>query len=77
MNQVTAKQKEGSFQLTLALGNSWSQGCTNRVILYWNGNERYAYIDKSANLQSASAPYSVTSKGIRSSISNCKRIKMM
>ncbi|KAL9671639.1 hypothetical protein QQ045_009209 [Rhodiola kirilowii] len=77
LNQVTAKHKEGSFHLTLALGDTWSRPCTNRVILYWNGNERYAYIDKSPTLQSASAPFSVTSKGIRSSISHCKRIKRM
>ena len=59
------------------VGDSWSHSCTNRVILYWNGNERYAYIDKSPSLRSASACYSVTSKGIRNSASNCKRIKMM
>ncbi|KAF3960700.1 hypothetical protein CMV_014599 [Castanea mollissima] len=63
LNQVTTKYIDGSFQLTLALGDSWSHSCTNRVILYWNGNERYAYIDKSPSLRSASAPYSVTSKG--------------
>ncbi|KAK3195023.1 hypothetical protein Dsin_026333 [Dipteronia sinensis] len=67
LNQVTTKYTDGSFQLTLALGDSWSHSCTNRVILYWNGDERYAYIDKSPSLQSASAPYSVTSRGIRNS----------
>ncbi|XP_077235561.1 RAS associated with diabetes protein 51C isoform X2 [Tasmannia lanceolata] len=77
LNQVTTKFMEGSFQLTLALGDSWSHACTNRVILYWNGNERYAYIDKSPSLQSASAPLSVTGKGIRNAASNYKRIKMM
>ncbi|KAK6918548.1 DNA recombination and repair protein Rad51-like, C-terminal [Dillenia turbinata] len=77
MNQVTTKYCDGSFRLTLALGDSWSHTCTNRVILYWEGNERYAYMDKSPSLPSASAPYAVTSKGIRSSASNCKRIKLM
>ncbi|KAH7577777.1 hypothetical protein JRO89_XS01G0298100 [Xanthoceras sorbifolium] len=77
LNQVTTKYIEGSFQLTLALGDSWSHSCTNRVILYWNGNERYAYIDKSPSLRSASAPYSVTSRGIRNSAPSYKRIKMM
>uniref|UniRef100_A0A5B6YTG9 DNA repair protein RAD51 homolog 3 n=1 Tax=Davidia involucrata TaxID=16924 RepID=A0A5B6YTG9_DAVIN len=77
LNQVTTKYSEGSFHLNLALGDSWSHACTNRVILYWNGNERYAYIDKSPSLRSASSPYSVTGKGIRNSASNCKRIKMM
>ncbi|ESW06853.1 hypothetical protein PHAVU_010G082100 [Phaseolus vulgaris] len=77
LNQVTTKFIEGSFQLTLALGDSWSHSCTNRIILFWNGNERHAFIDKSPSLKSASAPYSVTSRGIRNSISSCKRIKMM
>ncbi|XP_059318255.1 DNA repair protein RAD51 homolog 3 isoform X2 [Lycium ferocissimum] len=77
LNQVTTKYTEGQYQLTLALGDSWSHACTNRVILYWNGNERYAYIDKSPSVRSATAPYSVTGRGIRSSVSNCKRVKMM
>lgn len=77
LNQVTTKYTEGSFQLTLALGNTWSHSCTNRVILYWNGNERHAYIDKSPSLKSASAPFSVTSKGIRNATSHCKRVRMM
>uniref|UniRef100_A0A803NVC9 DNA repair protein RAD51 homolog 3 n=1 Tax=Cannabis sativa TaxID=3483 RepID=A0A803NVC9_CANSA len=64
-NQVTTKLTEGSFQLALALGDSWSHSCTNRIILYWNEDERNAYIDKSPSLRSASAPFSVTGKGIR------------
>ncbi|KAL3814926.1 hypothetical protein ACJIZ3_016194 [Penstemon smallii] len=77
LNQVTTKFMDGSFQLTLALGDSWAHASTNRIILYWNGNERYAYIDKSPSLRSASASYSVTGKGIRNSASNCKRVKLM
>lgn len=58
-------------------GDSWSHASTNRIILFWKGEERCAYIDKSASLPSASAPYSITSEGIRNSITNCKRIRMM
>ncbi|XP_050157007.1 DNA repair protein RAD51 homolog 3-like isoform X5 [Malus sylvestris] len=76
-NQATTKYVEGSFQLSLALGDSWSHCCTNRVILHWNGDERNAYLDKSPSLRSASAPFSVTSEGIRNSASNHKRIKLM
>lgn len=75
LNQATTKFTEGSSHFTLALGESWSHACTNRIILYWKGSERYAYIDKSPSLRSASAPFLVTSKGIRNS-SNCKRIKI-
>ncbi|KAJ9546286.1 hypothetical protein OSB04_018829 [Centaurea solstitialis] len=77
LNQVTTKYSDGSFHLALALGDSWSHASTNRIILHWNGNERFAYIDKSPSLRSASAPYSVTTKGIRNSASNNKRIKHM
>lgn len=63
--------------LVIQSGDSWSHSCTNRVILYWNGDERYAYIEKSPSLRCASAPFSITGKGIRNSVSNCKRIKMM
>ncbi|XP_042052045.1 DNA repair protein RAD51 homolog 3-like [Salvia splendens] len=77
LNQVTTKFVEGSFQLTLALGDSWAHATTNRIILYWNGNERRAFIDKSPSLPSASSPYTVTGRGIRNSTSNCKRVKLM
>ncbi|KAJ8506455.1 hypothetical protein OPV22_007341 [Ensete ventricosum] len=33
LNQVTTKFVEGSFHLTLALGDTWSHACTNRIIL--------------------------------------------
>ncbi|KAM1048560.1 hypothetical protein ACFX1X_027988 [Malus domestica] len=75
-NQATTKHVEGSFHLSLALGDSWSHCCTNRVILHWNGDERNVYLDKSPSLRSASAPFSVTSEGIMNSASNHKRIKL-
>ncbi|MQL82204.1 hypothetical protein Taro_014680 [Colocasia esculenta] len=74
-NQVTTKFTEGSFQLTLALGDSWSHACTNRIILYWNGDERHAYIDKSPSLPSAAAPFSVTCEGIRDALPQYKRAR--
>ncbi|GAB2230873.1 hypothetical protein Droror1_Dr00015168 [Drosera rotundifolia] len=77
LNQVTTKYTEGSYQLTLALGDTWAHASTNRLILYWNGDEHHAYIDKSPSLCSASAPYSITRKGIRNSASSCKRRKLM
>ncbi|KAL0863617.1 hypothetical protein Bca101_042735 [Brassica carinata] len=64
-------------QKVLSCCDSWSHSCTNRVILYWNGDERYTYIDKSPSLPSAFASYSVTSIGLRNSYSSSKRVKMM
>ncbi|KAG6749383.1 hypothetical protein POTOM_046428 [Populus tomentosa] len=77
LNQVTTRYMEGSFQLSFSLGDSWSRWCTNRIILYWNRNERYAYIDKSPYLRPAAAPYSVTARGIRNSAPHCKRSKLV
>ncbi|KAJ3679848.1 hypothetical protein LUZ60_016126 [Juncus effusus] len=77
LNQVTTKFTDGSYQLALALGDSWSHSCTNRIILHWNGNERNAYIEKSPSLPSASAPYLVTQKGISSLNSNIKRPRIV
>ncbi|XP_074272922.1 DNA repair protein RAD51 homolog 3 [Silene latifolia] len=77
LNQAATKFSEGSCQLTLALGDSWSHASTNRIILYWNGDERYAHLDKSPSLPSGSAPYSITTKGIGNSSTNYKRIKLM
>ncbi|KAK8944388.1 hypothetical protein KSP39_PZI007821 [Platanthera zijinensis] len=77
MNQVTTKRTDGSFQLTLALGDTWSHSCTNRVILHWDGNDRRAYVEKSPSLPQASASFSVTGKGIRNAISHSKRVRMM
>ena len=58
-------------------GDSWSHSCTNRLILYWNGNDRYAYLDKSPSLPVASAPYAVTGKGVRDAVSsNHKRVRV-
>lgn len=77
LNQVTHKFVEGSHRLALALGDSWSHASTNRIILYWKDNDRYAYLDKSPSLPSAAAPYFITSKGIRDRNSTpiWKRIK--
>ncbi|RRT66105.1 hypothetical protein B296_00025259, partial [Ensete ventricosum] len=58
-------------------GDTWSHACTNRIILYWHGNDRHAYIDKSPSLRSATTPFLITGKGIRNATSHCKRVRMM
>ncbi|KAG2327586.1 hypothetical protein Bca52824_010314 [Brassica carinata] len=76
-NQITKSSSCNGKSSSLVNGDSWSHSCTNRVILYWNGDERYTYIDKSPSLPSAFASYSVTSIGLRNSYSSSKRVKMM
>ncbi|SPT17375.1 unnamed protein product [Triticum aestivum] len=67
-----------SFPSRIADSDSWSHSCTNRLILYWKGNERCAYLDKSPSLPVASTPYAVTSKGVRDAgSSSCKRVRVM
>ncbi|KAH7422017.1 hypothetical protein KP509_13G086400 [Ceratopteris richardii] len=64
VNQVTTKFSGGISKLIPALGESWSHACTNRLILYWEDNQRFAYMYKSPSLPSVSAPFSVTQDGM-------------
>jgi RAD51-like protein 2 len=48
MNQVTTKiDNTGGSTLVPALGQTWGHICTNRVILYWKDNKRFAHLSKS------------------------------
>ncbi|XP_021370414.1 DNA repair protein RAD51 homolog 3-like [Mizuhopecten yessoensis] len=65
-NQMTTKVRAGeSSQLVPALGESWGHASTIRVILYWEGQERYAWLYKSPSHREARVPYQVTMGGIR------------
>eukprot|EP00250_Pteridium_aquilinum_P033384 c5535_g1_i1 orf=459-773(+) len=74
VNQVTTKFSGGNSKLVPALGESWSHACTNRLILYWESNQRFAYMFKSPSLPSVTAPFSVSPEGICSLDSN-KRLR--
>ncbi|CAG9460369.1 unnamed protein product [Pedinophyceae sp. YPF-701] len=66
MNQVTTKfTGEGLSRLVPALGDSWAHAATNRVILFWQGSQRFAHMYKSASLPARTVPYFVTADGIR------------
>lgn len=65
-NQMTTKFRHGeSSQLVPALGESWGHASTVRVILYWEGQQRYAWLYKSPSKKEATVPYQVTMGGIR------------
>ncbi|XP_076108679.1 DNA repair protein RAD51 homolog 3-like isoform X2 [Mytilus galloprovincialis] len=65
-NQMTTKVKHGeSSQLVPALGESWGHASTVRVILYWEGQQRYAWLYKSPSKKESTVPYQVTMGGIR------------
>lgn len=65
-NQMTTRVRVGeASQLVPALGESWGHASTIRVILYWEGQKRYAWLYKSPSQQEARVPYQVTMGGIR------------
>lgn len=68
MNQVTTKSVAGSehTRLVPALGDSWAHAATSRVILYWQGQTRRAFIYKSPSQPANGAEYHVTEDGVRS-----------
>ena len=69
MNQVTTKigAGGGGTRLVPALGDSWAHAATSRIILYWQGSVRNAFIYKSPTQPAAVAEYGVTGDGIRTS----------
>ncbi|CAI7867817.1 unnamed protein product [Closterium sp. NIES-54] len=66
VNQVTTKVDGEVSRLVPALGESWAHACTNRVILFWSGGQRFAHLFKSPYLRADTAPFTVTSEGVRS-----------
>lgn len=68
MNQVATKISEeapDSSRLVPALGESWGQAASTRVVLFWDGSQRNAYLYKSPCLPSLTAAYQVTGDGVR------------
>ncbi|CAM9368832.1 unnamed protein product, partial [Discosporangium mesarthrocarpum] len=70
VNQMTTKVVtgvEGKSSMVPALGESWAHAATNRVLLFWNGEERFAELLKSPRLPRRTVRFSVTASGIRDS----------
>ncbi|KAK3083621.1 hypothetical protein FSP39_000413 [Pinctada imbricata] len=60
-NQMTTRFAHGEeSRLVPALGESWGHASTIRVILYWEKEQRYAWLYKSPNKQETTVPYQVT-----------------
>lgn len=65
-NQMTTQiYDEGGSSIVPALGENWGHNCTNRLNLYWMGNERRARLIKSSYKPAGDVPFSITEKGIR------------
>jgi len=66
MNQVATRvQGEGASRLVPALGESWGQAASTRVILHWQGETRQALMYKSPSLPQGVAQYAIVQGGVR------------
>eukprot|EP00752_Nemacystus_decipiens_P005333 g4837.t1 len=68
VNQMTTKVMTGhggESSLVPALGESWAHAATNRLLLFWRGNDRFAELLKSPRLRQKTVPFSVVRVGIR------------
>lgn len=60
-NQMTTKFSPGEdSRLVPALGESWGHASTIRVILYWEGQKRWAWLYKSPSKKESRVPYQIT-----------------
>lgn len=67
-NQVTTKiatSTNTTSSFAPALGTSWAHACTNRIMLYWNGNQRCARLLKSPHAKTDDIEFAVVHEGIR------------
>lgn len=56
-------------------GNSWAHAATNRVILYWKEQQRWACLYKSPCLPARAAEYMITRDGVRGRRQHRKRAR--
>eukprot|EP00890_Picochlorum_soloecismus_P002830 jgi/Picsp_1/3548/NSC_06386-R1_rad51 homolog c ( cerevisiae) len=66
MNQMTTRiAAEGQSRLVPALGDSWAHAATNRILLYWKDDSRFAFLFKSPIMPASTSEYVVANAGIR------------
>ncbi|TPX30708.1 hypothetical protein SmJEL517_g05790 [Synchytrium microbalum] len=71
-NQVTTKFNKDSASkqqmpsvLVPSLGDSWGNGCNQRVIVFWKNGIRTAVLTKSSNMRDQTVTFTITADGIR------------
>ncbi|MCI4387936.1 hypothetical protein PGIGA_G00079700 [Pangasianodon gigas] len=64
-NQMTTKVSSGQSKLVPALGEIWGHAATQRLILHWEGAQRFASLYKSSSHRDATVPYHITAEGFR------------
>lgn len=65
MNQVTTKFKNATANLVPALGVSWLHSCTNRIMMHWKHEKRFATVLKSPSRGPKTVEFAVAAEGIR------------
>ncbi|KAM9455376.1 DNA repair protein RAD51 homolog 3 isoform 2-T2 [Clarias gariepinus] len=64
-NQMTTRVWSGQSRLVPALGEIWGHTASQRLILHWEGTQRFASLYKSSSHRDASASYLITAEGFR------------
>ncbi|XP_060751369.1 DNA repair protein RAD51 homolog 3 isoform X2 [Tachysurus vachellii] len=64
-NQMTTKILSGQSRLVPALGEIWGHGATQRLIMHWEGAQRFVSLYKSSSQRDANVPYQLTAEGFR------------
>ncbi|XP_044142358.1 DNA repair protein RAD51 homolog 3-like isoform X3 [Bufo gargarizans] len=64
-NQMTTRIGSSESLLVPALGESWGHAATNRIILHWEGLQRFAALNKASNQKDVTVQFQITHKGFR------------
>uniref|UniRef100_A0A8C5LTF9 DNA repair protein RAD51 homolog 3 n=1 Tax=Leptobrachium leishanense TaxID=445787 RepID=A0A8C5LTF9_9ANUR len=64
-NQMTTKIGPRDSMLVPALGDSWGQAASIRLILTWENKQRLATLQKSPCQKTATVPFTITHQGFR------------
>eukprot|EP00958_Prasinococcus_capsulatus_P011853 scaffold1182_cov396-Prasinococcus_capsulatus_cf.AAC.26 len=65
INQVTTKVvKNDVAKLAPVLGDSWAHSNSYRVLLFWDDDQRFAYLHKSPESKPGVAPYLVRPQAV-------------
>ncbi|KAG7322715.1 hypothetical protein KOW79_014061 [Hemibagrus wyckioides] len=64
-NQMTTKVSSSQSRLVPALGEIWGHAATQKLILHWEGAQRFVSLYKSSSHKDATVPYQLTAEGFR------------
>ncbi|KAM3933849.1 DNA repair protein RAD51 homolog 3 [Leptodactylus fuscus] len=64
-NQMTTRIGSSEALLVPALGENWGHAATYRVILHWEGLQRFAALNKAPNQKDITVQFEITQQGFR------------